>query len=236
MIMKINQYSNGHGDVWGELQAVAKRLEGQIADASRQGDRAKIFALAERLRRADAVVQRYETIRQEVGELIRLQDMSATGIPELSENKDSPPNGGQSNDEHPKTRGKRLRTAWIAKNGKGLKHLRRTLYQNSKGETVGIACATEKRGADGPEGRWWLGLPRDDFQAAVLICENGDGAPHAACLPKSFIETYRSRLSKSSGGQEQFTILRNGDKWYLQVPAAGAVEITMYVDDTSSVL
>jgi hypothetical protein len=235
MIAK-NELPDGHDNVWGELQKLTKQLQEQITAAGQQGENAKIFTLAERLRRADALVQQYVAIRQGTDELTRPQDAGSHENTNQLLLRHLARNGSHPSEEHPKTRGKRLRTDWIVKYGKTLKHLHRTLYQNSKGELVGIACATEKRGTNGPEGRWWLGLPRDQFQSAVLLCEKSDGNVHAICLPRDFIDEHRSRFSKSSSGQEQFTVLRNATKWYLQVPTAGTVEMSLYVDNPSMVL
>lgn len=225
-----------NGGLSGELQRFIKDLQKQIAEASGLGENGKIFTLADRLRRADALMQKHDGIGLEIKELICPESSaSATDHPEPSLT-DLPKNGSDSNGESRKERGERLRRKWLEKHGKTLKWVRGALYRNSKGEVVGIACAKEKIGPTGPKGRWWLGLQSAQFQSAVLLCEMNNGHVHGVCLPYSFIDSYRGRFSKSANGQEQFNILKNDAKWHLQLPVVGAVDVTMYVDNPATLI
>ena len=79
--------------------------------------------------------------------------------------------------------------------------------------------------------KWWLGLPEGEFQGAVLLCGYDDDNIKAVCLPRSFIDTHRNLLSKSSGGQDQFNVFERAGKCYL-----GRQDIDKYIDNYSMVL
>jgi len=73
-------------------------------------------------------------------------------------------------------------------------------------------------------------LPSGKFHSAALLCEGSTGGCFAVCLSKDFVSKHRSWFSKSSGGQEQFTVLKLGGKVYIQVPSKGRLDVSEYVD------
>jgi hypothetical protein len=89
---------------------------------------------------------------------------------------------------------------------------------------VGIAVATERQ-----PNKWFLGLPQNGFDAAVLLCRNTAQEVMDICLPRSFVSQYASRLS-ASRGQLKFNIVRRVAGYHLLVPGIGAVDVQRYID------
>jgi len=96
---------------------------------------------------------------------------------------------------------------------------------------VGVAVASERKGIGGsPEGRWWLGLPVDKFQSAVLICADHTGKIWAVNLPKRFVDEHRDQFGRAASGQHQFNVAKINERFYLQIPKTGRIDVSQYVE------
>lgn len=195
-----------------------------IQSAAASGEIGRIRAETAKLTEIESLIERQEAINQQVQSL---SDTSSAGSPpqlsSLLVGKTISPVGKTSN----RKVGARRREDFVQACGrKGIRLIpkRGALYENSRGEVVGIAYASERK-----ENAWFLGLPSQEFQHAVLICESNNDQSSAVCLPKQFIERHRTYLSESKGQVKLNVRLRSGH-YFLVIPTAGSVQIDEYVN------
>jgi len=131
--------------------------------------------------------------------------------------------------ESDKERGERIRTEWVSTHPCGLTPIRGALFRKANGDKLGIAYGDEKKGR---ENRWFLGLPwPNKFECAVLLCRTLDGNIFWVTLPKDFIANHKDHFSKSEvGPQVKFSLLKQGQNYYLRVPGSGNVPVTEYLN------
>jgi hypothetical protein len=124
--------------------------------------------------------------------------------------------------------GKTTRMAFLEKayeNGIDLQNIRGSIYQTKSGRRIGIAVATERKA-----NRWFLGLPQNGFEDAVLLCKPDSGETIEIILPKDFFNEYGGKMSKSSG-QVKFNVARRGSSYVLLVPGTDGVSLSKYLGD-----
>lgn len=97
-------------------------------------------------------------------------------------------------------------------------------YKTQSGKVVGIAYASERR-----PGRWWLGLPKREYDAVVLLCEDGSDRILPFALPKVFYTEHKNNLSLVSG-QIKFNVFSKFSKFYLSVPKKGNIDVDLYLE------
>lgn len=116
----------------------------------------------------------------------------------------------------------------ISKKGILLEHIKGSIYKNRLGHKVGIAVATERT----PE-RWFLGLPIDGFDHAVLLCGQETGNIIEICLAKNFFDEFGASMSQS-GGQVKFNVAQRGSGYVIVVPGIGGVSVTEFIGNYSA--
>jgi hypothetical protein len=106
----------------------------------------------------------------------------------------------------------------------------KTIYRRKiDGAEFGITFSIDK--VDKGVKKWFLGLPKNLFQEAVLLCQCGPRSVKVIHLPKEFCEIYGKQLSVGKKGQVKFNILREGNKWRIEVPQpVGVLDVTNYAD------
>ena len=133
----------------------------------------------------------------------------------------------------PKAKGKQMRISWLKTlQAKGilLRPARGSvIYQSATQRVVGIATATERPVR--PD-KFFLGLPDQHYDVAVLLCEAQSGKLLDFVLPRNFLETIWKLLSRSNG-QVKFHIEGNGGNFELRVPGSGFYPLNPYLSDYS---
>jgi len=191
-----------------------------IQSAAASGDVSRIQAETARLSEIESLIQRQEAINQQ---LHLLSDTSSPPLISLRQAQISPPLGKISN----RKRGAQRRDDFVQEcESKGIRLTQRkgALYENSRGEVVGIAYASERK-----DNAWFLGLPSQEIQHAVLICEFNDDQLFTVCLPKQFMERHLKSLSESKG-QVKFNVRTRRGQYFLVIPMSGSVPIDEYVN------
>ena len=106
------------------------------------------------------------------------------------------------------------RSAWVV----GLKaqgiflHGHRTRFQTARGRSVAVAFANERLA-----NRWFLGLPDERTEVAVLLCKSVAGELHDIVLPISDLHEVWRALSRSKSGVK-FNVKRDTSRFLLLVP------------------
>jgi hypothetical protein len=206
-----------------ELPALRLNLRSEIQIAAKQGGKStNIFELAERLRTGDALLEQVLLLWQRKSTPLSSQTSETSIAEDIT-----------IHDISAQQRGETVRSNWVNMMlGKAVRHERRSLYQNGRGETLGIAYALE---AENRKNRWFLGLPINKFESAILLCESLDGKRDAICLPREFIAKHKEALSKANG-QVKFNVMTREGEWYIKVPKIVRIKITENVNKLSLVI
>jgi hypothetical protein len=228
-------------ETWSELTAVKTDVLKLIQSLAKEANEGRLISTNDWLRSAVNLEKRYEVLASEAREVIRrgrevLQPIAPThsGNSKLTREEfpeDELEANASGDDSGGKARGRECRGAYLrreSERGKPLKRVRgQQLFRNAEGVIVGIAYGGEKRKR---KDTWFLGLPANEFNAAVLICECLSGKCEVFNLPSNFIERNTRHLSVSKKfDQAKFRIdLRNGR--YELSTKAGPVDITEFID------
>jgi len=111
----------------------------------------------------------------------------------------------------------------VSEVGVDLRHVRGSIYETQSGRKVGIAVATERK----PD-RWFLGLPLQSFDHAVLLCKRDTGDTFEICLPNNFFDEHGDNMSQS-GGQMKFNVARRGNGYAILVPGTDGVSVSKFL-------
>jgi hypothetical protein len=198
-----------------------------IADAASNGDTQAVLTLTERLRAADALIERLTAISHDAERfldhdvdrpLTPTRPAAATVVLAPSPGAASVPGRGHG----PEIRAAFLRTA--AAHGVCLEPIRGAIYMAPNGKRVGIAVATERQ-----RNRWFLGLPEGGFESAALICQTSSGKRLDICIPPAFFAEHERRLSRSSG-QVKFNVVRRDGRLLLTIPRSPPAGVDQFLD------
>lgn len=182
----------------------------------------RVLSETTRLTRVEELIKQQEVLDQQVQDL-----QSKDSSPIMPRPKMPTVSSDVITGLSPRAQGTKRRTEFVnscSNLGIELTHIKGALFKNEKLEQVGIASASERK-----ENGWFLGLPSDLFEHAVLLCENRLGKVIAVCLSKPFLQQYGKRLSVSKN-QTKFNVARRHDQYFLSVPGVGAVPINDYID------
>jgi hypothetical protein len=193
----------------------------KIAEFAQAGKSQEVLAAGERLTRLEALINRYEKLAQETSGLLSGAYEPARLSPHPVKMQGTPKSLVASGREI----GSRIRMDFLTRAseaGLRLQHVRGSIYQTDSGRKVGIAVATERN----PD-RWFLGLPADGFDHAVLLCKPETADLIEICIPRSFFDEYKGMLGHS-GGQMKFNVSRRGNGYILLVPGTQGVNVTKF--------
>jgi len=211
------------------LQSARNKLEARIV-AAMQKDEKGWFDLCERLHRGDKFLEQVQDLWSNDNSLLDTEHPGAIGKAPAEQSHEE-------DEESAKSRGERARSEWLhaisSRTGKSLPRIRGALFRNSHGETLGIAYSRENSLRPG---HWFLGLPGNKYQCAVLLCETNIGKIKAICLSKTFLAKYSTAFSTSKAwNQTKFNVVSRANLMYL-VLSTGEIDITSYIDDYNNVL
>ena len=197
-------------------------LLNQIAEFAQRGESKEVLAAGERLNKVESLIERYEKLLLDISNLDSepLQntgvDSGHTKVKELE----------RLNVASGRGIGRTIRMDFLKKVSEEniyLENIRGSIYKTQSGHKVGIAVATERK----PD-RWFLGLPLEGFDDAVLLCKPDSGDIVEICLPKSFFNEYGDKMSQSAG-QMKFNIARRGGGYALLVPGTDGISVSRFL-------
>jgi hypothetical protein len=110
----------------------------------------------------------------------------------------------------------------------------KTIFRRKSDDvSVGVTFSIDKTKTDK---EWFLGLPEKSFQEAVLLCQSDSRSVKVVHLKKEFCEKFAQHLSVDKNGQVKFNILRDGNKWLIEIPQPiGVKDITDSVESNELV-
>lgn len=218
-------------DAKNQLTHEKTKLLTQIAEAAQRGESQAVLAVGERLGKVEALFARHEKLLRDISDLDtpshKSQPLEETREgSRLLRNKDVRELDAASG----RGIGRTIRMDFLKKvseHGIDLRHIRGSIYETKSGHKVGIAVATERK----PD-RWFLGLPLQGFDHAVLLCKCDTRDTVEICLPKNFFAEYGDNMSQS-GGQIKFNVARRGSGYAILVPRTDGVSVSKFLGDYS---
>ena len=244
--MNINSHSKGSDNgleknraIFAKLGVFVKNLFQEYATAFHKGDIAdnKIMQLHEKLGRAQSLLQRINNLAAEAVHLIgsqnELSNLTTSITTSRLVNHEKQKNSLITPQKEARDRGEKRRVEFVERQNKNnivLIPVRGALYKTATGSTLGIAYASERK----RQNYWFLGLPKEKFQEAILLCEKSGGRMLAVTLNHNFLATYGGKLGSSHVGQTHFEVERHNEKMYLKIPVEGRVDVTRYVNEYSA--
>ncbi len=201
------------------------QLHKEMAAAATSGDSPTLLRLGDELRGVESVATKFRSLVDEAEAVI--SGPASHGKP------DTPPDvdvGTRSRRVHGRGQGVEIRTAFLqdaASRGIQLTPHRGSIFTTVTGRKVGLAVATERQ-----RDRWFLGLPANSVDSAVLLCQTNGGKRLDVCLPGRFFQRYGAQLS-NSGGQWKFNVHRRAGRIVLNIPGHSSFDATDLVGEVS---
>jgi len=223
-------------DIEKQLANAKTEVLKKIAESAQQGKSEEVRAAAEKLDKIESLMERYQGLLRDTAEL-ETHDNRAKPVQKpmayagSSRWSSEDQNLGGAGDESGKGAGRAIRMVFLTRAerlGVHLAYVKGIVYATPTGRKVGIAAATE-RNAD----RWFLGLPSEGFDDAVLLCRPKTGDIVEIFLPKSFFDEHGKGMGRS-GSQMKFNVARRGRDYVVLVPGTGGVNVTKFVGDYST--
>lgn len=194
----------------------------RIEKAARNSDAATVLESGNQLTRIEELLGRYETLEHEV------KHLSNGKTPIMPKRQVTRAKKQTTGDTSSRNLAKRRRKEMIEANKLSvIPHRGSSIYKTPEGTRVGMAFATERQ-----ENRWFLGLPEDRFDVAVLLCETSEG-PLPFVLPEALFDQHGEQLSRSKG-QVKFNVKFDRD-FVLLVPGCGEVALAPYLRNFSPI-
>jgi len=126
-----------------------------------------------------------------------------------------------------KARGKACRVEYMRRllnKGINLSRVKGRTYQTSSGKRVAIAYASETL-----PNTWWMGLPDEQYDVVILLCETSSGETLDFILPPNFLSRVWGQLTLASNKKHrEWHVVRSGPNYELD-PKRRLGQITSYL-------
>lgn len=196
----------------------------QIAESAQRGNSQEVLDAGVRLGKIESLIERYDKLLEDISDLETRDRKMPNQVASRQASVDAMDMASG------RGIGKGIRMGFLKKSsekGIHLEHIKGSIYETRLGHKVGIAVATERN----PD-RWFLGLPLEGFDHAVLLCRHETGNTVEICLAKNFFDQFGNKMSQS-GGQMKFNVARRGSGYVILVPGTDGVSATKFVGDYS---
>jgi hypothetical protein len=204
----------------------------RIGDAARVGKVEEVNRLAAIVKDCDAAMalsQRLEAEKQRISTALAPEaqpiDKQSMSVAEASSNDFISPQIS------PRARAKDFRMKWIASTGLNLRRKGEVIFETVSGRSVGIPYARELE--DHPD-LWFLGLPDENFDLVVLLCEGAHGEVLDFVLPPEFVRAIWRSLARDGNHHVKFHLTRTGVNYALRLRGSILKEITGFRGKTST--
>ena len=197
----------------------------KIEDAAKIGNTSLVVS-------SSKIVEEIESLEKKLIEIISSLD-SLEKLVEQNGDLDSvelsTPFSSQQKSLSPKKRGQERRTAFVQRAeelGIHMLQLKGVQYKVNNRNLIGIAYSGETR-----PNRWFLGLPPENFDTIVLLCERKNGQILNFVFSKEFYQRIKNLMSTDDNGQLKYNIsFRNGEYQFM-IPERGYEKINLFLDN-----
>jgi len=205
----------------------------RIADDAKKGLTEEVTRLATLAESCDVALQTASRLENEIDRI--REELKNVGKPyKVSVAQQTLPSSPNRSEKHSRKtgsrgRGREVRDAWIAKamqnHGVRVRRLGEVTYETASGKRVGIPYASEAAHRTYP---WWLGLPDEKPDYAVLLCETDSGEIADFIFPSDFVSRIWNSLSRDKNHHVKFHISRRGANWELKLKDGPSLVINQY--------
>lgn len=205
-----------------ELQYIQSLLFEQISSAASNRDVAKVAELSGLAKECEKIEVELTSLNRRVeavkGSLECPRSTSMTFAKFFSSLEDATPSGREV--------GKQARSEWIAGLPHGIslnRHCKQ--YQTARGQSVAVAFSNEI-----PNNRWFLDLPEEPPEVAVLLCKSLAGEFHDIVLPISDLRKEWDDLTRHNK-RVKFNVKKDARRFLLFITGKKPLDVTRYVSN-----
>lgn len=205
-----------------ELQYIQSLLFEQISSAASNRDVAKVAELSGLAKECEKIEVELTSLNRRVeavkGFLKGPRSTSMTFAKFFSSLEDATPSGREV--------GKQARSEWIAGLPHGISLNRHgKQYQTARGQSVAVAFSNEI-----PNNRWFLDLPEEPPEVAVLLCKSLAGEFHDIVLPISDLRKEWDDLTRHNK-RVKFNVKKDARRFLLFITGKKPLDVTRYVSN-----
>jgi hypothetical protein len=205
-----------------QLKGLREKARQEMESAMKAGQMDGVIKFARIIKEADDALKASTLAVERISAQLESDDVSAsTQAPR--------PQGPSSTADLPsrKARGKASRDEYLRRllaKGINLSRLTGRTFQTSSGKRVGIAYASEV-----VANKWWMGLPDEQYDVVILLCETSSGETLDFVLPPNFVKCVWGRFYlERDHGQREWHVERSGPNYELD-PKKRLGQITAYL-------
>lgn len=203
-----------------ELQHIQSLLFKQISSAASKRDVSKVAELS-------GLAKECERIETELTSLnSRVEAVKSALNDPLSPSTTFAKFFASLEDDTPSSReiGKQARSEWIAGLPHGISLNRHgKQYQTARGQSVAVAFSNEI-----PDNRWFLDLPEEPPEVAVLLCKSLAGEFHDIVLPVSDLRKEWDDLTRHNK-RVKFNVKKDAHRFLLFITGKKPLDVTGYI-------
>ncbi|MFQ5639401.1 MAG: hypothetical protein ACE5IR_15560 [bacterium] len=196
----------------------------KIEDAAKTGNTSSVVS-------SSKIVEEIESLEQQLNQVINSLDSIEKLVEQNGESLDSVQISSlvtlRDKSVSPKKKGEERRTHFVkrAQNlGINILQMKGVRYKVNNRNLIGIAYSSETR-----PNRWFLGLPPENFDTIVLVCERKNGQILNFIFSKDFYDKVKNLMSTDDNGQLKYNIaLRNGEYQFM-IPLQGYEKINSFL-------
>ena len=186
----------------------------QIQDAAKCGDTSTVVSISRTVETIEKLQKKLDEILIALATLERVGNKQESSLIDLGISY--------------KGKGRIRRAEFVeALKGRGVEatQIKGVLWEIGENKVVGIAYASERS-----HNKWFLGLPRKDYHAVILLCEDEYGSVINFIFPEEFYQTYEHDFSEDQNGQLKFNITLSNGGYKMKIPRKEDVYINAYID------
>jgi hypothetical protein len=210
-------------DTQAELKYMQSLLLDRLSSAISNRDFAAVAALSGLAKECEALEAEFASLTRRV----EAAKSALNGFSSWSTASQKLPQFAEAPIVSPKAAGAQARNEWVAGlRAQGISlHGHRKRYQAARGQSVAVAFANERPDS---ENRWFLGLPDEPTEIAVLLCKSLDGKLHDIVLPVSRLPEVWRALSRHKN-EVKFNVKKDTSRLLRLVPRNEPLDVTRYV-------
>ena len=205
-------------DTLEKLITLREKARQEMEAAMKTGDMNAVIKYARIIKEADGGLQATSLAVERISTQLELDS-------ELSTSTEGDRPSSSADLPSRKARGKASRDEYLRRlrtKGIDLSRLKGRTFQTSSGKRVGIAYASEINA-----NKWWMGLPDEQYDVVVLLCETSLGETLDFVLPPDFVNRVWRRLTLSNE-QREWHVVKGGPNYELD-PKRKLGQITAYL-------
>jgi len=211
------------------LKELRERARQRLSEEIERGQMDEVIRLAQAAKNLEAAMTNLEVSANRLAAELdpECQETARNGVATVQ----SESLGGEQLSS--KAWGNRTRREWVRivntqDKGVRLRQIKGVKYETQSAKRVGIACARERE--QSPL-KWFLGLPDEQFDFVVLLCQPQSGPLLDFVLPADFVTRVWPLLSRNAG-QKKFHVAQSGATYHLE-PSLGFGPINQYLSGIS---